>query len=91
MTVDFLINHLEHIVDLIGIDAVAFGFDFFDYLEGDTTNSFTTDAYKGTIGLENISKGNNIIVKLEERGFTKEDIEKISYKNFLNLMDKSLK
>ena len=91
MTVDFLINHLEHIVDLIGIDSLALGFDFFDYLEGDTTNSFTSDAYKGTIGLENISKANNIIVKLEERGFSKEDIEKISYKNFLNLMDRVLK
>jgi len=90
MTVDFLINHLEHMVDLIGIDSVALGFDFFDYLEGDTTNSFTTDAYKGTIGLENISKGNNLILKLEERGFSKEDIEKISYKNFLNLMDRIL-
>ena len=90
MTVDFLINHLEHMVDLIGIDSVALGFDFFDYLEGDTTNSFTSDAYKGTIGLENISKGNNIIVKLEERGFSKEDIENISYKNFLNLMDRVL-
>lgn len=56
----------------------------------DTTNSFTTDAYKGTIGLENISKGNNLILKLEERGFSKEDIEKISYKNFINLMDRIL-
>lgn len=91
MTVDFLINHLEHVVELIGIDCVALGFDFFDYLEGDTTNSFTSDAYKGTIGLENITKGNNMLVKLEERGFSKEDIEKISYKNFLGFMDRVLK
>jgi membrane dipeptidase len=91
MTVDFLINHLEHVVDLIGIDCVALGFDFFDYLEGDTTNSFTSEAYKGTIGLENITKGNNMLTKLEKRGFSKGDIEKISYKNFLSLMDRVLK
>lgn len=89
-TADYLISHIEHIVNLIGIDKVALGFDFFEYLGGDTT-SFAGDSYKGTIGLEDISKGNNLIVKLEKRGFTKEDIEKISYKNFLNLMDKVLK
>ena len=89
-TADYLISHIVHIANLIGIDKVALGFDFFEYLSGDAT-SFTGESYKGTIGLEDISKGNNLIVKLEERGFSKLDIEKISYKNFLNLMDKILK
>lgn len=91
MTVDYLINHIEHIVDLIGIDHIALGFDFFEYLESETTDSFTSDAYKGTIGLEDISKAGNLIRKLSERGFTKDDIEKISYKNFLNLMGRIMK
>lgn len=89
-TVDYLISHIEHIVNLIGIDKVALGFDFFEYLSGDST-SFVGDSYKGTIGLEDITKGNNLVVKLEGRGFSKQDIEKISYKNFLGLMDKILK
>jgi microsomal dipeptidase-like Zn-dependent dipeptidase len=32
-----------------------------------------------------------MLVKLEKRGFSKEDIEKISYKNFLGLMGRVLK
>ncbi len=91
MTVDYLINHIEHIAGLIGTGHIALGFDFFEYLEGDTTDSFTTDAYKGTIGLEDISKAGNLINKLAERGFSKEDIDKISYKNFLSLMSRILK
>ncbi|NLX60896.1 MAG: membrane dipeptidase [Tissierellia bacterium] len=85
---DYLIKHIEHIVDLIGIDHVAFGFDFFEYLEEDTSNTFIEDPYRGTPGIEDISKVPNLINKLRERGFSQEDIEKISYKNFLNLMDR---
>lgn len=85
---DYLINHIEHIVDLIGIDHVAFGFDFFEYLEEDTSSIFIEDPYRGTPGIEDISKAPNLLKRMEERGFSKEDIEKISYKNFLNLMDR---
>lgn len=87
-TVDFLIKHIEHIADLIGIDKIALGFDFFEYLEGDTTDEFTEEPYKGTIGLEDISETNNLIKGLEKRGFSKEYIEGLSYKNFMNYIDK---
>ncbi len=89
--VDYLISHIEHIVDLIGIDHVAFGFDFFEYLEEDKSKSFIEDPYRGTPGIEDISQAPNLIRKLQGRGFSKEDIEKISYRNFLNLMDRVLK
>ncbi len=90
-TVDYLINHIDHIASLIGINRIALGFDFFEYLESDTTDSFTSDSYKGTIGLEEISKSSNLVTKLSERGFSKEDIEGISYKNMLDFMDRILK
>ena len=88
--VDHFINHLEHVINLIGINRVALGFDFFEYLEGDTGGTFLNDPYKGTIGLEDISKTNNLLSKLESRGFSNEDIEKICFKNFINLMDRIL-
>jgi len=88
---DFLINHIEHVVELIGIDHVAFGFDFFEYLEENTSSTFIEDPYRGTPGIEDISQAPNLLQKLKERGFSEEDIEKISYKNFLNLMDRVLK
>lgn len=89
--VDYLINHIEHIVALIGIDHVTFGFDFFEYLEEDKSKSFIEDPYRGTPGIEDISQAPNLIRKLQDRGFSKEDIEKISYRNFLNLMDRVFK
>ena len=89
--VNYLINHIEHIVELIGIDHVAFGFDFFEYLEEDTSQTFIEDPYRGTPGIEDISRAPNLIKELKERGFSEEDIEKISYRNFLRLMNRILK
>lgn len=90
-TVDYFINHIEHIVNLIGMDFVAFGFDFFDYLKSDTTESFTNGGFNETQGLENITKGKHLLKKLKDRGFSEADISKISYINFLNLMDRVLR
>jgi len=89
--VDYLINHIEHIADLIGIDHVAFGFDFFEYIGTEKSQAIIEEPFVKTPGIEDISQAPNLIRKLQERGFSKEDIEKISYKNFLQLMDKVLK
>ncbi len=87
---DYLIKHMEHIIKLIGIDKVAVGFDFFEYLNEDA-KSFTNEKYVGLTGLEDISKSNNLILKLKDLGYSKEDIDKISFKNFISYMDKVLK
>ncbi|SCZ80285.1 dipeptidase [Acidaminobacter hydrogenoformans] len=89
-TVDRLIDHLVHIAGLIGIEKIALGFDFFEYLSSSTTDSFTSETYAGTIGLEDITKAPNMISRLSARGFTREEIEQISHKNFLSLMDRVL-
>ena len=39
-----------------------------------------------TRGLENATKVKNLIELLGQRGYSKEDIEKISYKNFYRVM-----
>lgn len=81
-----LIGHLEHIAGLIGIEHVALGFDFFEYLSTNTTDSFITETYEGTQGLEDISKGHQLVEALEKRGFSQADIEKICYKNYFALL-----
>lgn len=82
-TAETLADHLDHIVNLIGIDSVGLGFDFFEYL-----SDYAGDTYEGTIGLEDITQSSNFINILRKRGYSEEDIEKISYKNFLDIMDK---
>lgn len=86
-TVDRLIDHLEHIVNLIGIKKVALGFDFFEYLPSETTGSFAGGT-NATKGLEDYSKTANLIKKLKDRGFSDDDLERIAYKNFLELTDR---
>lgn len=38
-TVDMLAKHIEHIVDIAGIDKIGFGFDFCEFLEGEASTS----------------------------------------------------
>lgn len=38
-TVDMLARHIEHIVNIAGIDQVGFGFDFCEFLEGEASTS----------------------------------------------------
>lgn len=80
-----LINHIDHMVDLIGIDSVCFGFDYCDYIEDDVQENVHARK-EVTIGLENASKTQNIILELKNRGYKDIDIDKISNKNFLKFM-----
>ena len=74
-------NHIDYIANLIGIDHVGFGFDFGDYLDPKTLSSFQNEKYIGTPGIEYASKIPNLLNILSKRGYSKEDLEKISYKN----------
>lgn len=85
-----LANHLDHMVEIAGIEHVSFGFDFFHYLKTDTIDSFVEDVNIGTKGFETIEKIPDFIDILYSRGYTKEDIEKISYKNYYRLMEEVL-
>ncbi|MBV4417873.1 dipeptidase [Clostridium tyrobutyricum] len=76
-----LANHIDYIANLIGIDHVGFGFDFGDYLDPKTLSSFQNEKYIGTPGIEYASKIPNLLNILSKRGYSKEDLEKISYKN----------
>lgn len=87
--IEHLANHVDHMVEVMGIDHVGFGFDFDDYLEGDTLSAFAEGDAK-TIGFENITKVSKMIELLEKKGYSKEDIEKIKYKNFLRIIKEIL-
>jgi membrane dipeptidase len=91
-TLDRYIDHIDHIVDLIGIDGVGLGFDFCEYLFQQlpasvreelaaklTTPHFISD-------LTNHSQTRALTRKLIHRGFTDEQIEKILYRNWLRIL-----
>jgi membrane dipeptidase len=69
-----LVDHIDHVVKLVGVDYVGLGSDF----EGVGDNSLPS-------GLENVSKYPNIIYELLKRGYSEEDIKKIAGGNLLRV------
>lgn len=68
-TINDVANHIDHLVKVGGIDVAAIGSDF---------GGITTGVPKG---LENITKLKDLLKVLKKRGYKKEDLEKIAYKN----------
>ncbi|MCJ7649417.1 MAG: dipeptidase [Candidatus Lokiarchaeota archaeon] len=93
-SIDRLIDHVDFIVDLIGIDHVGLGPDFLDYVVEDKVELFDTsskDTQKEPVemiypkGLKTISDFPNLFMALEKRGYSQGDIKKIQGENFVRL------
>lgn len=95
-TLDRYVDHIEHVADLIGIDAVGIGFDFFEFIYSDWPESrqkelaakFTTPHF--IRDLTNHSHARNLTRRLIERGFSDTDIEKILRGNWLRIFEELL-
>lgn len=72
-TVERVADHIDHVVALVGVDYVGLGSDF----DG-VGDSLPT-------GLKDVSMYPNLIAELLKRGYSKEDIEKICYKNIFRV------
>ncbi len=73
-TIDKLAEHIAHMVNIAGIEAVAFGFDFCDYIVKD---------YIGVTDISDASVASNMIEALTRKGFSSMEIKKIAYENAL--------
>jgi membrane dipeptidase len=71
-TVADAVNHIQHVVDVIGIDYVGIGTDF--------------DGGGGIEGCTDVSMMKNITKELIRRGYSNEDIAKIWGGNFMRVM-----
>ncbi len=69
-----LLDHIEHIVEVAGIEHVGLGSDF-DGFSG-----------KRPEGLEDVTRVPNITEGLIERGYSEEDVKKVLGKNFLRVI-----
>ncbi|WP_025785818.1 dipeptidase [Sporosarcina sp. D27] len=76
--VDRFIDHIDHIVSVAGINHVAFGFDFLDYL---SDHSLGGGMDILTVGLEDVTKVPALLKQMSQRGYSQDDIEAISHKN----------
>lgn len=76
-TVGDVVDHIDHIRSLVGIDSIGIGSDFYD--PGGSSMAS---------GLENLSKFPVLIAELVKRGYSDEDIKKIAGRNLLRAMRK---
>lgn len=68
-------DHIDHVKALVGVDHIGLGSDF----DG-VGDSLPT-------GLKDVSMYPNLIAELLKRGYSREDIEKICYKNIFRVWD----
>jgi membrane dipeptidase len=95
-SLDRYVDHIEHIANLIGIDGVGIGFDFFEFIysqwpesaKKELAEKFTTPQF--IPDLRNHAHARNLTRKLIERGFNDEQIEKILRGNWLRIFEKWL-
>src|SRR5467141_1042249 len=95
-TVDRYVDHIEHVAGLIGIDCVGIGFDFFEFLYRQWSESaqqalaakFTKPHF--IPDLTNHSHARNLTRKLIERGFSDEQIAKILFENWMRIFERLL-
>jgi len=90
--VEYLINHVDHIVELVGVRHIGLGFDFCDdfrkYIFSQNMRALSRksfDVLKGHKSIEQFTKG------LISRGYTDEEIKLILGKNFLKIYKEVLK
>lgn len=77
-----LVDHIEYIAKFIGIDHVMLGLDMMDYLDDFNDHNSNLD------DLVTHADANNIVYEMEKRGFSKEAIENVTYKNYYRLLEK---
>ena len=75
-TLERVVDHIDHVVALAGIDHVGIGTDYDGV--GDSL----------PVGLKDVSSYPNLIFELLKRGYSEEDIEKICYKNVFRVWNK---
>jgi len=90
-TMNRYVDHVERIANLIGIDGVGIGFDFFEFIycqwpesrQKELVAKFTAPHF--IPDLRNHSHARNLTRSLIERGFSDEQIEKILRGNWMRI------
>lgn len=74
--IDWILRHLEHLINHLGINGVGFGSDFDGVL--------LPQELDGVLGL------NNIITMLLDRDYDKESLNKLCYDNWKNVLSRTI-
>lgn len=92
-TINHVLDHIDHIKRIIGVEHIGIGSDFIDFASEQIIGKVLSKSsmygeYDYPKGLENIEKIPNLTKGLEERGYNADEINKIMGQNILNLIRK---
>lgn len=82
-----MLDHLDHIVSVAGVEHVALGPDFVDYMHDDPDSFASSTGVDYPENFENITKMPNVTAGLIERGYSEEAIRGILGLNFLRVFE----
>jgi membrane dipeptidase len=95
-TLDGLIDNIEYVVELAGMDSVALGFDFFKFIWDQWTPA-QQEALATYLAppnfipdLEHHGHTRNLTRRLIERGWKDEDLSKLLYGNWMRVLQQLL-
>lgn len=71
-TLQMVVDHIDHVVNLVGIDHIGIGADL--------------DGGGGVVGMNDVSEMGNVTYELVKRGYSEEDIKKIWSGNLFRVM-----
>lgn len=91
-TAENVIDHLDHMIDLVGIDYVALGTDYIDHViaflhhklaAGDPSGTlYSAEDHTYPLGIETVSKIGRLSQIMLERGYSDEEVRKVCWDNF---------
>lgn len=85
--IEHLVKHVLYLKELIGIDHIAFGFDFMDFFPVEEHATAAPTGKRALDHFEDASQAQSIIQALKQV-LTKSEIEQIAYKNALHYLEK---
>jgi membrane dipeptidase len=85
-SIERVLDHIDYVANLVGIERVALGPDFVDYLRTGPDTIPGADEIIAPEGFENITAMPNVTAGLLQRGYTEEQIRGVLGGNFLDVL-----
>lgn len=84
--IDGMIDHIDYLRELVGLEHIVFGFDFCDRLpQAYRGASKESTSVRGLAGEEDLAR---LIGRMYERGYSQADVEQVAYKNYYDFLEK---
>ena len=88
---DSFMEHFEYVKNMVGIDHVGCGFDFFEFIEDEETmGSMAASSTPAVTGMDDASQIPNLFKVFEKMGLSQEERDKIARLNFQAVVKKTI-